>query len=53
MLSEKTPAEELYEHNQKIFQKMVGKFLYHARAIDPTMLMALNPPVGGAYKAEN
>ena len=29
------------EHNQKRLQKIVGKFLYYARAIDPTMLMAL------------
>ena len=42
MLSEKTPAEELDENNQKILQKIVGKFLYYARAIDPTMLMELN-----------
>ena len=25
-----------------MIQKIVGKFLYYARAIDPTMLMALN-----------
>ena len=30
------------EYNQKILQKMVGKFLYYARSIYPTMLMALN-----------
>ena len=42
MLSEKAPAEELDENNQKRLQKIVGKFLYYARAIDPTMLMALN-----------
>ena len=41
MLPEKAPAEELDEYNQKIMQKIVGKVFYHARAIDPTMLMAL------------
>ena len=33
MLSGKAPAEELDEHNQKILQKIVGKFLYYSRAI--------------------
>ena len=42
MLSEKAPAEELDENNQKRLQKTVGKFLYYARAIYPTSLMALN-----------
>ena len=42
MLSEKKRAEELNENNQKQLQKIVGKFLYYARAIDPTMLMTLN-----------
>ena len=28
---------------KKRLQKIVGKFLYYARAIEPTMLMALNP----------
>ena len=42
MLSEKSPAEKLDEYNQKMIQKIVGKFLYYARAIDPTMLMDLN-----------
>ena len=42
MLSEKAPAEELDEKNQKILQKIVSKFLYYARAIDSTMLMSLN-----------
>ena len=28
--------------NKKILQKIVGKFLYYARAIDLTVLMALN-----------
>ena len=41
MLSEKAPAEEWDEYNQKILQKIVGKLLYYARGIDPTMLMAL------------
>ena len=27
--------------NQKLLQKIVGKSLYYARAIEPTMLMAL------------
>ena len=43
MLSEKAPAEELDEHNQKIIRKIVGNFLYDNRAIDPTLLMDLNP----------
>ena len=42
MLSEDAPAEELDENNQKILHKIVRKFLYYARAIDPAMLMALN-----------
>ena len=42
MLPEKSPAEELDEYNQKILQKIVGKLIYYARAIDPKMLMALN-----------
>ena len=42
MLSEKAPAENLDENNQKRLQKFVGDFLYYARAIDPTMLMSLN-----------
>ena len=29
------------ENNQKRFQKIVGKFLFYARAIDPTMLMTI------------
>ena len=41
MLNEKKPAEELYASNQKLPQKIVGKFLYYARAIEPKMLMAL------------
>ena len=35
MLSEKASS-------QRRLQKIVGKFLYYARAIEPTMLMALN-----------
>ena len=58
MLSEKSPAGELDENNQKRLQKIVGKFLYYARAIDPTILMALNslsavqtkPKIGTAKK---
>ena len=42
MLSEKAPAEELDENNQKRLQKIVGNFLYYDRATDPTMLMTLN-----------
>ena len=42
MLSEKAPAEKLNENNQKILQKIVGGFLYYAREVGPTMLMALN-----------
>ena len=53
MLPEKAPSEELDENNQKRLQKIVGKFLYNARAIDPTMLMALKISGGGAYKVDN
>ena len=42
MLSEKLPAEELDENNQKILQKILGELLYYAGAIDPTILMAQN-----------
>ena len=42
MLSEKAPYEEFDEHNQKRLHKIVVKFLYYARAIFPTMLLALN-----------
>ena len=42
MISEKAPSEELDEHNHKILQKIVGKFVYYTRAIDSTILMALN-----------
>ena len=42
MFSEKSPAEELDENNQKRLQKFLGKLLYFPRAIDPTILMALN-----------
>ena len=42
MLPEEKPDEELYKNNQKSLQNIVRKFLYYARAIEPTMLMALN-----------
>ena len=42
MISEKAPAEELDKNNQKILQKIVGELLYYARAVEHTMLMALN-----------
>ena len=42
MISEKEPAEELDKNNQKRIQKIAGKLLYYARAIYPTMLMAIN-----------
>ena len=42
MLNEKKIAEELDESNQKGIQKIVGKFLYYARSIDPKIIMALN-----------
>ena len=32
------------ENNQKIPEKIVGKFLYYARDIYPKMFMALNSP---------
>ena len=41
VLSEKSPAEELDENIKKRLQKNLGKLLYYARVIDPTMLMAL------------
>ena len=44
MLSEKAPAEELDENNQKILEKIVGKFLYYARDIGPKIFTALNSP---------
>ena len=53
MLSEKAPAEELDENNQKILQKVVQKFIYYARAIDPTMLMVLNSLAKVTDKAED
>ena len=42
MLSQKEPAEELDENNQKRIHKIIGKFLYYARDIDTTMFMTLN-----------
>ena len=42
MIPEKAPVEELDEYNQKRLQKIVGKFLYYDKAIDPTMLMTIN-----------
>ena len=39
MISEKSPAEKLDDNNNKRLQKIVGNFLYYARAVDPTMLM--------------
>ena len=41
ILSEKAPYEKLDDNNQKRLQKIVGKFLYYAKAVDPTMLMEL------------
>ena len=41
MLSGKATSEQLDENNQKRLQKIVGKFLYYARAIEPTMLMEI------------
>ena len=38
MLSEKAPLDD---NNKKRIQKIVRNFLYYARAVDPTMLMAL------------
>ena len=42
MLNEKKTAEELDKKNQEWLQKIVGKFLYYARVVDPTNLVALN-----------
>ena len=42
LLSGKTTDEELDENNQKQQRKKVQTFMYCARAIDPTMLMALH-----------
>ena len=41
MLSEEEPSEELDDNNKKIHQKCFGNFLYYARSIDPTTLIAL------------
>ena len=41
MLSEKASAEKLCDNNKKRLQKIIGKFLYYDRVVDPTMLMAL------------
>ena len=35
-------SEELDENNQKLLQKIVGKFLHYSRFIDPKMLISLN-----------
>ena len=42
MLSEKAQAENLDDNNQKRLQKILGNFLYYARTIDHTILVALN-----------
>ena len=42
IISDKYPSETLDASSQKCLQKIVGKFLYCARVIDYTMLMALN-----------
>ena len=42
MQSEKAPAEKLDDNNQKRLYKIVGNFLYSSRAVDSTVLMALN-----------
>ena len=42
MMNEKKAAEELDTNNQKLLQKIEGKFVYYERAIDPEMLMVLN-----------
>ena len=42
MLSGKAPAKNLDGNNQKILQKIVGKFLNYSRVLYPIMLMALN-----------
>ena len=42
MLSDKAPAGELDKRNKKRLHNLFGKFLYRDKAIDPTMLMALN-----------
>ena len=41
-LSEKAPAETFDDNNDIIFQNIVGKLLYYAREIDPTILMTRN-----------
>ena len=41
-MNEEKTTEELDESNQKGIQKIVGKFLYYARSIDPKIIMALN-----------
>ena len=42
MLSEKSPAGNLDDNNQKRLHTIFGKFLYYYRAVYPKMLMALN-----------
>ena len=42
ILSDKEPAEELDENNQKQLQKIVGKFLYYSISNDLTMVMSLD-----------
>ena len=42
MPPKQAPTEELDDNNQKILHKIVRKFLYYAKAIDPKMLMSLN-----------
>ena len=42
MLSEKSRAKQLDCNNKRRLQKIAGKFIYYSRAVDPTMLMALN-----------
>ena len=42
MIPEKAPAKKMDDNNQKILQKIVGNFIYYTRAVDPTIIMALN-----------
>ena len=42
ILKKKQTAEEFGANNQKRLHNIFGQFLYHARAIEPTMLMVLN-----------
>ena len=51
ILRDKHPSDVLYTSNKKRLEKIVGKFLYYARSIDSTMVMALNSLVAVQTKS--